>query len=304
MFKRIKNWFDKKLTLILAPSRGSRSWHISMSYPFATFLSVVFFSVFVAGAYISDLYISYFEAVNTNRKLVLEKNLYSKKVEETLDMLQKVKNIEMQLRGMLGMKSERKIIENFPAGGALSDDKINFTDEIDNIYEISRFTSNVNEVKRETWEQEQSAKNINNFIMRKRDILLSTPSIWPIFGYVTSGYGWRTHPMIQKREFHRAIDIYSPLGRSTPIRSTARGRVVVAGWAGSLGKIVILDHGNGFSTRYCHCSNLIVEQGEKVEQGQILGYVGSTGLSTGNHLHYEVWYRGKPINPVQFVRGR
>ena len=151
---------------------------------------------------------------------------------------------------------------------------------------------------------QQSIKNIESFITRKRDVLLSTPSIWPSFGYVTSKYGWRTHPLLKRKEFHRAIDIYNPLGRRTPVRATARGKVVVAGWVGSFGRSVIIDHGNGFSTRYSHCSKLIVKQGENVEQGQTIAYVGSTGMSTGNHLHYEVWYRGKHINPLRFVKGR
>jgi murein DD-endopeptidase MepM/ murein hydrolase activator NlpD len=68
--------------------------------------------------------------------------------------------------------------------------------------------------------------------------------------------------------------------------------------------MVIVDHGNGFSTRYAHISRFTVEQGDEVEQGQIIGYIGSTGNSTGPHLHYEVWHQGKPVNPMQFVKGR
>jgi murein DD-endopeptidase MepM/ murein hydrolase activator NlpD len=121
---------------------------------------------------------------------------------------------------------------------------------------------------------------------------------------MTSSYGWRTNPITKRKEFHKAIDMYSIQGRRTPIRATARGRVIVAGWAGSFGRIAIIDHGNGFSTRYCHCSALIVKQGEQVEQGQIIAYVGNTGMSTGPHLHYEVWHRGKPVNPIRYVKGR
>lgn len=304
MIKKIKNWFNKKLTLIFAPSRGSRSFHVSLSYPFTTFLVFLIISIFTAGAYFSNIYLGYIQAIEANRKLVDEKRHYSQKVEETLNMLHKVQEIETRLRGMLGMKSKRNVIENYHVGGPIAGDKLNLSLELDAIYDRARFDSNINEVRRETWEQQQSIKKIEGFINKKRDILLSTPSIWPIFGYMTSSYGWRVHPITGRKEHHRAIDIYSVYRKKTAIRATARGKVIVAGWAGSLGKLVIIDHGNGFSTRYAHCSSIIVKQGNNVEQGQIIAYVGNTGLSTGPHLHYEVWYRGKPINPIRFVKGR
>ncbi len=304
MLKSFKIWFSKKITIIFAPSHGSRSFHIQLSYPFTTFLLLLIVSIFTVGGYFSKVYISYIHAIEANKKLVEEKNLYSTKVEETLNMLQKVKNIEVRLKGMLGMKSTRNIIENYHIGGAHSKDKVNLPIEINSIYEQNRFNSNINEVKRETWEQQQNIKYIENFINKKRNMLLSTPSIWPVFGYMTSGYGWRTHPILKRREYHRAIDIYSVLERRSPIRATAQGRIIVAGWAGSYGKTIIIDHGNGFSTRYCHCSKILVKQGERVEHGQIIAYIGNTGLSTGPHLHYEVWYRGKPVNPLRFVKER
>ncbi len=303
MFKYFIIWFNKKLTIILAPSHGGRSFHLRMSYPFITFLAVVFLSIITVGGHFSKIYFGYLQALDANKTLIEEKNEYSVKVEETLNMLQKVKNIEIQLRGMLGMKNTRNVIENYHIGGT-GMGETSLPIELGSIFDRYRFDSNLSEVKREIWEQHQSIKNINNFIDRKRDVLLSTPSIWPIFGYMTSNYGWRTHPITKRREYHRAIDMYSVLERRAPIRATAPGKIVVAGWAGSFGKIVIIDHGNGYSTRYCHCSKIIVKQREKVEQGQIIGYIGNTGLSTGPHLHYEVWYKGKPVNPMQFVKGR
>ncbi|MFW6134288.1 MAG: M23 family metallopeptidase [Elusimicrobiota bacterium] len=304
MFSKIKSWYKKKLTLIIAPNRGSRSTHITMSYPFMAFLLILMLFIFAAGSYFSNVYISYIQAMTANRKLVKEKTMYSKKVEEVLDMVNNLRKVETRLRGMLGMKTPRNLIENYPVGGSYTGDDSDLYFDFNTANSNNRFNANIVEVKRQTWEQNQSIKNIEGFIARKRDVLLSTPSIWPIFGYVTSGFGWRTHPITKRKEYHRAIDMYNPMGSNTPIRATARGRVVVSGWAGSLGKIIIIDHGNGFSTRYAHCSNLTVEQGDNVEQGQTIAYVGKTGLSTGPHIHYEVWYRGKPINPMRFVKGR
>ncbi|MEA3506373.1 MAG: M23 family metallopeptidase [Elusimicrobiota bacterium] len=251
-----------------------------------------------------NIYTDYLYAVKKNQELVQQNVHYSQQVEETLNMLSNVKRIEAQLRGMLGMKSAKNIVEHYPTGGAFSEDSGMFLSGSDSINHRSRFESNVAEIKRESWQQNQSLNDIKGFINRKKDVLLSTPSIWPVFGYITSGYGWRTNPISRRRENHRAIDIYNMQGLRTPIRTTARGRVVLAGWAGSYGKLAIIDHGNGFSTRYAHLSRFTVEQGDKVEQGQIIGYIGSSGNSTGPHLHYEVWHQGKPVNPMQFVKGR
>lgn len=303
MKKKITEWFGKKITLIVAPGKGSRAFHIQFSYPFALFLSLLTVGIISAGFYFSDIFISHYQLAQTNRQLVMEREEFSRQVEESLEMVQKVREVETRLRGMLGMDTARSIIENYPVGGSGGDlmASIPYSDAL---FENQRFNSNVALVKREAWDQQQSIDQIEGFIAQKRDMLLSTPSIWPIFGYITSGYGWRTHPIRRTREFHSAIDLYSPLRQNTPIRATANGRVVVAGWAGGYGRLIVIDHGNGFSTRYGHCSQLLVEQGDRVEQGQIIAYVGQTGTATGPHLHYEVWYRGKAVNPMNFVRGR
>ncbi|MFH1416551.1 MAG: M23 family metallopeptidase [Elusimicrobiota bacterium] len=302
MFKKIKNWFGKKTTIIFAPGYAGRSFHIRISHPFIMFLVTIVLLIGYGGFHLSKIYTGYLNAMETNRKLVKEKQIYSKQVDETLSLLQKVKNIDVELRGMIGMKSSRNIIENYHVGGTI--DNLNLPFEMDSLYDRYRFEANVKEANREIWEQQQSIKKIGGFLDKQRDILLSTPSIWPTFGYLTSGYGWRIHPITGRKEFHRALDIYNVLQRNSPIRATARGKVVLAGWAGGLGRIVIIDHGNGFSTRYCHCYKIIVNQGEQVEQGQIIAYIGNTGFSTGPHLHYEVWHKGKPVNPMNFVKGR
>ncbi|NLB34280.1 MAG: M23 family metallopeptidase [Elusimicrobia bacterium] len=303
MKNKIKEWYSSKITLILAPGKASRSFHLQISYPFASFLLILTLGIISSAFYFSDVFISYANLQKSNRQLVAEREHFSKKVEESLEMVQKVREVETKLRGMIGMETSRNIIENYPIGGA-GGDLIASLPFSEGYFETQRFNSNVALVKREAWDQQQSIEQIEGFIAQKRDMLLSTPSIWPIFGYITSGYGWRTHPIKKTREFHSAIDLYSPLGQNTPIRATADGRIVVAGWAGGYGRLVVIDHGNGFSTRYGHCSSILVEQGDRVEQGQIIAYVGRTGSATGNHLHYEVWYRGKAVNPMNFVRGR
>lgn len=117
---------------------------------------------------------------------------------------------------------------------------------------------------------------------------------------LSSSYGMRVHPVTGKLARHQGIDIPAP--RGTPIYATADGIVGRAQWLGGYGNYVEVEHGNAIQTRYGHMSSRAVEPGQQVKKGDILGYVGSTGRSTGNHLHYEVRIDGAPVNPMPFVQ--
>jgi murein DD-endopeptidase MepM/ murein hydrolase activator NlpD len=117
---------------------------------------------------------------------------------------------------------------------------------------------------------------------------------------VTSGFGVRTDPLLGIPALHPGIDFRSPVGRKVP--ATAAGTVTHAGWDGGYGKMVEIDHGNGYATRYGHLSEVDVKVGEKVKLGQIIGKSGTTGRSTGPHLHYEIRHNGHAINPVAFLK--
>lgn len=117
---------------------------------------------------------------------------------------------------------------------------------------------------------------------------------------LSSSYGMRVHPVTGKLARHQGIDIPAP--RGTPIYATADGIVGRAQWLGGYGNYVEVEHGNAVQTRYGHMSSRAVEPGQQVKKGDILGYVGSTGRSTGNHLHYEVRIDGAPVNPMPFVQ--
>ena len=113
----------------------------------------------------------------------------------------------------------------------------------------------------------------------------------------SSGFGMRFHPVLGYSRMHQGVDFAA--GKGTPIQASASGTVVMAGWGGGYGNVVILDHGRGLRTRYAHMNKIGVKNGQQVSQGQTIGQVGSTGLSTGPHLHYEVWQNGKVVDPRQ-----
>jgi hypothetical protein len=121
-------------------------------------------------------------------------------------------------------------------------------------------------------------------------------TIWPVAARITSGFGLRYHPILHFSRMHKGIDFGAHYGQ--PIVATADGQVTRAGWAGGYGRQVRLAHGGGLATSYNHMSRIIVEPGTLVHQGQVIGYVGSSGLSTGPHLHYEVYRNGVAVNPM------
>ena len=129
--------------------------------------------------------------------------------------------------------------------------------------------------------------------------LASTPSIAPSDGWVTSSYGYRISPFTGKRQFHSGLDIAADFG--TPIVAPATGRVSFVGRKGPLGKTVVVDHGYGLQTTYGHAAEIFVRRGEEVDRGQRLASVGSTGRSTGPHLHYAVKVRGKLVDPADYI---
>lgn len=136
------------------------------------------------------------------------------------------------------------------------------------------------------------------FVAQSR-ILSSTPSIAPVRGILTDGFGGRSDPFTREPGQHNAVDISSAVGQ--PVRSPADGIVVKAEWANGYGNVIYISHGYGYSTRYGHLKAFGVRAGARVKRGDVIGYVGSTGRSTGPHLHYEVRVNNNPVNPLEYI---
>ena len=130
----------------------------------------------------------------------------------------------------------------------------------------------------------------------------STPTLWPVVGPITSSFGEREDPILGggEAEFHPGIDISGPLG--TPIHATADGVVSAAEVVNGYGRMVRIDHGHGLQTCYGHMSGFAVTAGQSVSRGQVIGYIGHSGRTTGNHVHYEVRIRNIPVNPHKYLR--
>jgi murein DD-endopeptidase MepM/ murein hydrolase activator NlpD len=136
-------------------------------------------------------------------------------------------------------------------------------------------------------------------LVAQSQLLASTPSIAPVHGILTDGFGGRSDPFTGEPGTHNAVDISSAVGQA--VRAPADGIVVKAEWANGYGNVIYLSHGYGFSTRYGHLSAYAAKPGQHVKRGDVIAYVGSTGRSTGPHLHYEVRLNNVPVNPLEYI---
>jgi len=145
-----------------------------------------------------------------------------------------------------------------------------------------------------------SYSNLQLYIERLHGNLQHTPSIAPVSGFLSSPFGLRTHPVTGESEkMHQGIDVTAP--KWTGIRAPANGRVDLVSNSETMGRYVSIDHGNGIVTRYGHMEKPFVKEGQMVKRFDVIGYIGNTGRTTGNHLHYEVWVNGSPVNPVYYI---
>ncbi len=146
---------------------------------------------------------------------------------------------------------------------------------------------------------ENRLRNVRNGVERREALARATPSIWPAQGWITSTMGRRKDPFTGQSATHEGLDISADKGRS--VYATAQGRVKTAAYQGDYGNLVVIDHGFGLETRYGHLSGFKVKVGQTVARGDLIGLVGSTGRSTGSHLHYEVRANGRLLNPLQLL---
>ena len=141
--------------------------------------------------------------------------------------------------------------------------------------------------------------SVRDGVERKAALASATPSVWPVAGWLTSSYGNRRDPITNGADFHPGLDISADYGQ--PVLATGDATVASAGPNGAYGNMVMLDHGFGIVTKYGHLSRFNVRAGERVPRGHVIGYVGSTGRSTGAHLHYEIWMNGRLTNPMTLL---
>lgn len=190
---------------------------------------------------------------------------------------------------------EYNVDEELPEVEGVIDDWL----ENNGMLTVNKFTRKVNELGDDAHDLGQKLEEI--FAQKKDRInfVTASPNMLPVQGWVTSSFGMRKHPIGRGFRMHSGIDIASP--RGTAVKSPAGGKIVFTGRRGGYGQVLIIQHGYGVSTMYAHLNRIVVKNGDKVKRGDALGEVGSSGYSTGPHLHYEVQVDGIPSDPLAFV---
>jgi len=147
--------------------------------------------------------------------------------------------------------------------------------------------------------QEQSLQELSLAAEQRSSRWAATPSIWPVKGWVTSGFGPRVSPFTEKPAWHDGLDIGA--AANAPVQASAQGRVTIVSFDSKLGNVVKIDHGFGIETLYGHLAKALVKEGQRVKRGDVVGLVGSTGLATGPHLHYMVKVNGQSFDPTRYI---
>jgi murein DD-endopeptidase MepM/ murein hydrolase activator NlpD len=189
-------------------------------------------------------------------------------------------------------------------GGSGGSNKYSAFDSYENSELLESATERMDRITKQLYVQSKSFDEVVNLARNKEKLMASIPAVMPInqkdlAHAVTSGFGWRTHPIYKTQEFHPGMDFAAEQG--TPIYATGDGVVDRAdNLAQGYGNHVVVNHGFGYQTLYGHMSKIVARTGQKISRGQLLGYVGSTGLSTAPHIHYEVIKNGEKVNPVNY----
>lgn len=246
---------------------------------------------------------------STNEKLLIKEN--DRLRQQFLVLDEKTQKLEQQMVELEKRDNEvyRTIFEANPVPDSIRLKEMEQQKEITLVMSMSggelenSITNSINNLAKRMAYQEKSFTDITNFIKNKEELLASTPAIQPVSNSdlkrVASGFGYRIDPVYKTVKFHAGLDFTAPQG--TPIYATANGVVRTAGNLGNgFGNHVVINHGYGYETLYGHMFRIKVKSGTRVKRGEIIGWVGNTGKSTGPHCHYEVHKNGRPLDPVYF----
>jgi murein DD-endopeptidase MepM/ murein hydrolase activator NlpD len=274
----IKRLFKKAftpITIMLVPHSKTRP--LNLKVPFIGIFTSIILWCF-GTVYIFSIAVDTFEYYKMKEKL----NYYSQQFLELNATISALKKAENEFRRLFSLGSKEKVLENI-------DTSDNGSIDMENI-------------KQQIKETIETVGEIKDYLHIQRDIYIATPKGFPVRGNISSNYGRREHPGSGENEFHSGIDISTNPGN--PVRATADGIVSFSGWSGGSGNLVGLEHGHGFSTFYAHNRINAVKVGQKVHRGDVISYVGSTGNSTGPHVHYEIWKDGRHVNPQKYIEGK
>lgn len=291
-------------TVLILPDATSPARKFHVTKPVITVLSsVAAVSIFTFAFFL-------YQYLNLNvrmlelkqfRQDVSDRNALAERVSQLEGDLERLRDLDQRLRLVAGLEKEEAQPSVLAQGGAESLSRNAFQDAIGQRTgrPVDWVNRDLESLGQEITSRERSFRELKKFLEDKRSVLASTPTIWPVKGLVTAGYGYRRSPFTGQREMHEGLDIAAPLG--TPILATADGIVSFVGPLSAFGNVVFLNHGHGFTTFYAHVSTSRVKEGQQVRRGDVIARVGVSGRTTGPHVHYEVQVNGTTMNPMKYL---
>ena len=262
-----------------------------------------------AGIYFINQYLNYMdgqvELASLKRQEKIQKtqiDKFSKQVRSFETEMSRLESFEKKLRIITSFENSPKNNQgHMGVGGPYGLSSHSFTTSLEKETEsmLDRLSGDLGILTNQIKMRQFSFQELDEYLKNQKSLLASTPSIWPTRGWVTSGFGYRKSPFTGLPEKHEGLDIAARLG--SEVRSTADGKVILAGRENGYGNMVEIDHGYGVLTRYGHNSKNLVKVGDKVKRGQVIALIGSTGRSTGPHVHYEVMVNGIPVSPRNYI---
>jgi murein DD-endopeptidase MepM/ murein hydrolase activator NlpD len=227
-------------------------------------------------------------------------HFFSSKIEDLEKQLSKLKEFDKRIRIIASLEKGHETTSFMGMGGpSPSDVREKLKTEKDDKGLVQQMRTDIERLKSEAMSREESLSDLEKLLQTKKEVLVHTPSIWPVHGWVTSGFGFRTNPFTGLTQMHEGIDISNRLG--TPVTAPGDGIISDIGSDWAHGRILVISHGFGMITRYSHLNKVLVRVGQKVKRGDKIAEVGMSGKTTGPHLHYEVRLNGIPINPMRYV---
>ncbi|MBZ5500364.1 MAG: M23 family metallopeptidase [Acidobacteriia bacterium] len=267
------------VTIMVIPHQDLRA--LNLKVPTIGLLVSILLST-IGGAYVFSLAVNSLKYEARHHSAAEKLSYYSEQFYRWESTLAAMKKTEGEFRQLFSLNSKDKVLQNADTSFTGSLDLPNLVEE------LKKTTESVDEIK--------------DYLRIQKDIYLATPRGFPVPGNLTSNYGSRVDPLSGEIHFHSGLDISASPG--IPIRATADGVVGHSGWSQNSGFVVVLEHGCGYSTIYAHNKRNAVKVGQRIKTGDVVGYVGSTGKSTGPHVHYEVWKNGKNVNPQEYLGRR
>jgi murein DD-endopeptidase MepM/ murein hydrolase activator NlpD len=308
IFSHLKKELKQRITIMLIPHGKIKPRKLSVPILFLGIALFSWTSVTVWAGYLAGQHIDYLKTKTDNKIMKIRLLFFADQIEKTKNLFAKIQTNDDKLRSLLALDSKKSIIEEglgytFGEGGPTAAQASAFALVLNG--KLNKIDSNflslrTNMIKEQYNYMQKSYVEIMSHIRDQRSLFMAIPRGWPAEGRISSGYGFRYHPFFQTKDLHSGLDIANAKG--TSVRSTANGKVIFSGWQSGYGNIIVIDHGYHYRTAYAHLAKRLKKTGDYVQRGDEIAIMGSTGAATGTHVHYEVHYKGKTVNPISYLQ--